>query len=122
MSSKISLEDGKKLLSMSRTVLEDFLRNRVKTVFSESSVSESLRENCGMFVTLHKKGNLRGCIGYIEGIMPLYQAISDLTLASAFNDPRFPPVSISEFSDIDIEISVLTKPEKILDPNLYQVC
>ena len=84
MSSKISLEDGKKLLSMSRTVLEDFLRNRVKTVFSESSVSESLRENCGMFVTLHKKGNLRGCIGYIEGIMPLYQAISDLTLASAF--------------------------------------
>lgn len=121
MSSKISLEDGKKLLSMSRTVLGDFLKNRTKTIFSESDVSDSLKENCGMFVTLHKNGNLRGCIGYIEGVMPLYEAVSDLTLASAFNDPRFPPVSISEYQDIDIEISVLTKPEKISDPNLIKM-
>ena len=66
------------------------------------------REKFGAFVTLHKNGNLRGCIGYIEGIKPLKETIEDMAVSAAFSDPRFDPVSENEYDDIDVEISILT--------------
>lgn len=68
---------------------------------------------CGAFVTLHIKGALRGCIGYIQGIKPIPDTIIDMAKASAFQDPRFPPLSRSEYNDIDIEISVLSPIEEV---------
>ncbi len=70
--------------------------------------TEKLRENRGAFVTLNKNGQLRGCIGYIEGVKPLYLTIADMAESAAFRDPRFPPVSADEVPDLEIEISVLT--------------
>jgi AmmeMemoRadiSam system protein A len=70
--------------------------------------SESVKQKRGAFVTLHKHGRLRGCIGYIQGIRPLDQAVIDMAEAAAFDDPRFPPVTPEELPELDLEISVLS--------------
>lgn len=71
------------------------------------------KEDRGCFVTLTKHGSLRGCIGYIEPIMPLYEAVIENAKNAALQDPRFAPVAPHELSEIRIEVSVLTKPEPI---------
>lgn len=68
----------------------------------------------GAFVTLHIKGNLRGCIGHMESDEPMYVTLSKLAVSSAFEDRRFPPLSPNEYTDIDIEISVLSPMEPAL--------
>jgi uncharacterized protein len=73
------------------------------------------REKCGAFVTLHLRGRLRGCIGYIQGVKPIPETIIDMAKASAFKDPRFPPLGRNEFEQIDIEISVLSPIETVRD-------
>ncbi len=75
--------------------------------------SENLLEPRGCFVTLKKHDMLRGCIGYIEPIKPLYQAVAEMAYSAAMRDPRFPPVSMNELGDITIEISVLSPLRKI---------
>ena len=65
-------------------------------------------EKFGAFVTLHIKGNLRGCIGYIQGYLPLKETIAEMAESAAFRDPRFAPLTVQEFPLIDIEISVLS--------------
>ena len=61
----------------------------------------------GLFVSLHLEGNLRGCIGYIEGFAPLHDSVREMALAAAFRDPRFPALKANELELIEIEISVL---------------
>lgn len=67
-----------------------------------------LKEEFGAFVTLNKYGSLRGCIGNVQGSGPLYKTIWQMARAAAFKDPRFPPLTLSEFDEIDIEISILS--------------
>lgn len=62
----------------------------------------------GAFVTLHKHGELRGCIGHIEGQLPLIETVAEMAQAAALQDPRFPPVSALEEPEIDLEISVIS--------------
>jgi AmmeMemoRadiSam system protein B/AmmeMemoRadiSam system protein A len=76
---------------------------------------------CGAFVTLSKKGKLRGCIGYIEAVKPLRETISEMASSAAFKDWRFPPVRESELSEIEIEISVLSPLRRIEDPTVIEV-
>jgi AmmeMemoRadiSam system protein B/AmmeMemoRadiSam system protein A len=83
--------------------------------------SEILKENRGAFVTIKKRGDLRGCIGYIQAIKPLYQTVQEMAEAAALNDPRFEPVTQDELKDLEIEISVLTPLKKITDANQIQV-
>ncbi|MDD3148323.1 MAG: AmmeMemoRadiSam system protein A, partial [Candidatus Riflebacteria bacterium] len=66
------------------------------------------KERCGIFVTLKKRGELRGCIGFVKGVEPLGEAIQEMALAAATRDPRFAPVEAAELDEISIEISVLT--------------
>ena len=73
-------------------------------------------ENRGVFVTLKKDHQLRGCIGLIEPVKPLSQGIIEMAKAAAFNDHRFEPLTKEEFNNIQIEVSVLTPPQKINDP------
>ena len=75
--------------------------------------SETLSRKLGVFVTLHKLGELRGCIGFIEGIRPLQDAVIEMAQSAAFNDPRFAPVSADEVDDLDLEISVLSPVEEL---------
>jgi uncharacterized protein len=75
------------------------------------------RMKCGAFVTLHKKGALRGCIGYIVGVKEIPDAVAEMARASAFRDPRFPSLTPQEYPQVDIEISILTPLEAVGDVN-----
>ncbi len=79
------------------------------------------RQHCGAFVTLHSRGRLRGCIGYIQGIKDIPDTIREMALNSAFKDPRFRPLRAHEYPDIDIEISVLSPIEDVADVKDIQV-
>ena len=73
------------------------------------NANAELAVQCGVFVTLHDTdGELRGCIGYVEGVKPLAQSVIDMALSEAFRDPRFSPVTERELKNIVIEITVLS--------------
>ena len=72
-----------------------------------------LNSKCGAFVSLHKQGRLRGCIGHFGEDVPLYEIVAEMARAAAFEDPRFLPVTRDELDDLDIEISVLTPMRRI---------
>ena len=84
-------------------------------------ITNRLKEPKGVFVTLTKKGMLRGCIGYIQAINPLLNSVSKMAISAALKDPRFSPVLPDEVSELSIEISVLTPLEKIDDPEVVKV-
>jgi AmmeMemoRadiSam system protein B/AmmeMemoRadiSam system protein A len=83
--------------------------------------SSTLQEQRGAFVSLHKEGMLRGCIGHIRADHPLHATIKEMAIAAAFEDPRFPPLTRKEFDKVDIEISVLTPFKKNTDINAIEV-
>jgi AmmeMemoRadiSam system protein A len=74
---------------------------------------ERLREKRAVFVSLHKRGELRGCIGSTVARLPLDRAVADAASSAALEDPRFDPVTIAELPQIDVEISVLSPFEEI---------
>lgn len=74
---------------------------------------EFLDQKRGIFVTLRKHGALRGCIGQVLGHEPLRGSIRHMGLAAAFEDPRFPPVSLDELKDLHIHVSILTEPQPV---------
>jgi AmmeMemoRadiSam system protein A len=101
--------EKKELLTIARTALESYVREG-KT-FKPSSSSQKLQEERGVFVTLTKNGQLRGCIGYIQPIKPLIESVRDNAISAAVHDGRFSPVKPDELGDINIEISILTVPQ-----------
>ena len=78
-------------------------------------VDRRLTLNEGAFVTIHKGGQLRGCIGNIVTQKPLYLTVRDMAIAAATEDPRFPRVRPEELDQIDVEVSVLSLPRVIRD-------
>lgn len=114
---ELNKEQQEKLLALARTTIHEVLKgNRAPLPDMEGEFSDTIfAERRGGFVTLHKKGNLRGCIGYIVGMKNVPETIIDMAQAAAFRDPRFPSLSMGEFADIDIEISVLTPIEPLSD-------
>ena len=103
------------LLKLARESLEGAVKG-IKLTAPEAIPAE-LKENSGCFVTLTINGNLRGCIGYIEPVKPLYQAIIENAANAALKDPRFKPVTIEEIGKIDVEVSVLSKPVQLAFEN-----
>ena len=98
----------KRLLGIARSTLDTFVKTGQAPQVKESDAR--LNEEEGAFVTLQKKGQLRGCIGNILGSGPLVQTVRSMAIAAASEDPRFHPVTVDELKDIDVEISVLSKP------------
>ncbi|MCK4670480.1 MAG: AmmeMemoRadiSam system protein A [Nanoarchaeota archaeon] len=94
-------------------------RDAILTTYEDKPVeipkAKFLDEKRGIFVTLTKQGNLRGCIGFPVASYPLGEAIAQSAKSAAFSDPRFDEVTKEEMTDIKIEISVLTVPKE-LDP------
>jgi hypothetical protein len=108
----ISKEEKKILLKIARSSIENYLG--VGEVFNfDTNAYPVLKQQNGAFVTLHKFGDLRGCIGYIFSDNYLYETIHDAAIHAAFNDPRFPSVRKDELPHIEIEISILSKPFKM---------
>jgi AmmeMemoRadiSam system protein A len=83
--------------------------------------SPTLKEKRGAFVTLKKRGNLRGCIGYINAVKPLWETVQEMALAAAFHDPRFPYLKPEELKELTFEISVLSPLQRVQDINEIQV-
>ena len=117
--SLLNNEEKKFLLSLAREVIQTTAGS--KKFNQPKYFSEILKKKLGVFVTLHKYGNLRGCIGYVEGIKPLQQAVQEMAMSAAFNDPRFPSVTAEEVDDIIIEISVLSPIKKINNTNEIEI-
>ncbi|MCK9554268.1 AmmeMemoRadiSam system protein B [bacterium] len=113
----LSDEDKKVLLNLARNTVEECVREqKISGIEDYDKVTGRLKEKSGVFVTLTKNGGLRGCIGYIEPVEPLYKAVMDMAVNACTRDFRFNPVREDELNDIEIEISVLTRPEKISGP------
>lgn len=111
----LSTDEGKLLIKIARENIHDYLigkKYKIPTI-----LPKIFYEKLGVFVTLNLHNNLRGCIGYPEPYKPLIDAVIDVSLAAAFDDPRFKPLTSQEYEDVDIEISVLTKPEEVLVDN-----
>jgi AmmeMemoRadiSam system protein A len=90
----------------------------------------ALTQTAGAFVTLKKRHpthtqmnsfSLRGCIGYIRSDRPLYQVVQNMAIAAATADPRLPPVIVEELNKIQVEISVLSKLQQVIDLDQIQI-
>jgi len=118
-SSILTLAQKKQLIDIARNTIDEYVRTGKTINVQETDARLSWEE--GAFVTIHKKGNLRGCIGNIIGRKPLYLTVRDMAISSATQDPRFPPVTADELNGIDIEVSVLSKPEVITNVDDIQL-
>ncbi len=98
--------DKAKLLNLARRTLENhFISGSIPDFQTDCP---ELLERKGAFVSLHRGGDLRGCIGQLEPDRELYKVVQHCTLSAAFSDPRFPPLQQKEIDGLDIEISILT--------------
>ena len=110
-STSFTLTDAdKKLL---KEIAYESIRDSLDGKPIRSTTHATLNVKCGAFVSLHKHGRLRGCIGHFGEDYPLYEIVAEMARAAAFEDPRFTPVRREELDDIDIEISVLTPMRRI---------
>jgi len=112
-------QEKKALHDIVKTVVENKAKGKPVPEFKVDA--PVLTENRGAFVTIKQRGELRGCIGYIEGRGPLYKTIEEMAEAAAFKDPRFYPVSEKELPELEYEISVLTPLQRIKDINEIEV-
>ncbi len=108
-------EQGRRLVSIARENILHYLTHGKMLPLKD--VPPEFMEKRGVFVTLKKRGDLRGCIGYPEPVYPLMAAFLDSSVSAAVRDPRFSRVTTDEMDDIKIEVTVLTAPEEIVpDP------
>jgi AmmeMemoRadiSam system protein A len=109
----LSPAEKQTLLTLARESLESVLRTGTFPEFNLQSVTPRLQANGASFVTLTSDGELRGCIGALEAYQPLALDVSEHAVAAALQDPRFPPVQVSELNGIKIEVSCLTDPVEL---------
>jgi hypothetical protein len=117
----LSREERDFLLRLAREAIKARLEDRGAPEARPPSGGGALDARRGVFVTLHKHGALRGCIGNFTSELPLYENVIEMACASAFSDPRFPPLRDEELKDIDIEISVLSPMREIDDMSEIEV-
>lgn len=109
----LSDDEKRELLRISRATLrEHFYTGRIPP---GKPHRDSLTAEAGAFVTLHKNGELRGCIGTQQETTALFRTVQEMTIAAALRDPRFSPVEEDEIDEIEIEVSVLGNPRPVSD-------
>ena len=113
----LSPEEGRCLVRLARLTIADRLKRPVDEKERHSVEAELqhpvFTRPCSTFVTLKKKGHLRGCIGSLVSDTPLRENVRQNAIHAAFQDPRFPPLGQEEFDQIGIEVSVLSPPEAL---------
>jgi len=108
MNSKCSLQ-----VDLARKAIEAYI-NEGRKISSPPELPSELKETAGVFVSLHKKGELRGCIGtFLPTKGSVAEEIISNAIESSTKDPRFPPVEKEELSELEISVDVLTKPEPV---------
>jgi hypothetical protein len=111
--------DKRALIDLARDTITRYLRTG--TLPLPRGGSPRLQREAGVFVTVKKHGELRGCVGRILPEGTLIRLVSAMAVESAFKDPRFPPVTARELGDLDIEISVLTTMTPVASPDAIVV-
>ena len=106
-------QDREWLLALARNAIMAYVTARELVTSSGGAIAE---RRGGAFVSLHKHAELRGCIGHIEPDEALGRVVPRCAVAAASTDPRFPPVSLAEVSELEIEISLLGPLEPITGP------
>jgi len=111
----LSPHDKDQLLKLARATLTHRMTTgeEPSAATLDIEITEGMKQTMGAFVTLHKKGNLRGCIGEIVPRRALYEAVMDHAINSALRDHRFPALQESELDEIDFEISALSQPTPV---------
>jgi AmmeMemoRadiSam system protein A len=110
---RLTDKEGRYLLSVARKTIQKTLFKQVDQEQKDSDMSPKLSEKRGTFVTLTIDGNLRGCIGHIIPQESILEGVQENAINAAFRDPRFNPLSKSEWDKIKIEISILTEPKPL---------
>ena len=113
MGSELSIEDRRRLLGIARRAIADALAGRPP---APDETDGALGRRSGAFVSLHRRGDLRGCIGYPDGDRPLGSVVAHCAVSAATGDPRFPAVRPDELDQCVIEISVLGPLSPVADP------
>jgi AmmeMemoRadiSam system protein A len=93
------------LLAVAHDAIVSTMENRKISLEAPSS---HLAEPRGVFTTIHLDGALRGCVGFVSAVMPLYRNVVDTARSAAFEDSRFPPVTREEAPKLAVELSVLS--------------
>jgi len=117
---ELSDSDGKELVKAARLIVTEFLTNKNKKKLSNDFQSRFSFKS-GVFVTLNDRSGLRGCIGFPLPQKRLCDALVDVAISAATEDPRFSEVKQSELDEITFEVTVLTPPIeiKVSDPLEY---
>ena len=111
-----TMEEKKKLFDIAKKSIESRFTDN-KYVLDERSMPDDLKKPMGAFVTLKINGALRGCIGRFFSEEPLYNVVSESAISSAFEDPRFSPLTKDEYKVTNIEITVIGPLKKINNIN-----
>ena len=106
----LNKEEQSILLNIAKETIKKKLGQYPNPKIHLSDYSTNLTTNGCSFVTLHKRGELRGCIGALEAYQPLIHDVAEHAIAAAFHDSRFPPLSEDEYNELHIEISILDTP------------
>jgi MEMO1 family protein len=115
----IPADERKALLVLARKSIEWYLKASVTPIYRHVGTAETRRQ--GAFVTLKKRGDLRGCVGHMAEDMPLARTVAGMALMAAFEDERFRPVTFDELKDIEIEISALTPFQRVPDASYIKI-
>lgn len=116
---ELNRQEQKELLALARNTIKKYLASASRDYPAINN--PVFKEKRGVFVTLHRRGELRGCIGYPLPHKPLWEAVVDNAIAASSEDPRFPSVAAAELPELDIEISVLTVPQKVANHGQVKV-
>ncbi|MEK6679485.1 MAG: AmmeMemoRadiSam system protein A [Nitrospirota bacterium] len=114
------------LVKLAKDAIKEYIKNR-RIIKPPDDLAEEMKGQAGVFVSLKKSGQLRGCIGtFAPTAKNIAEEVIHNAISAATRDPRFQPVGLSELEEIDYSVDVLTEPEKIagpegLDPKRYGV-
>lgn len=119
------MEDLHPVVQLAKDAVESYVREGI--VPEPGELAPEMTERAGVFVSLHRQGELRGCIGTFE---PTRDNVAEEIIANAISsstrDPRFPPVAVSELDELEYSVDILTEPEPVtdisqLDPKQYGI-
>jgi len=117
--------EGHPVVNLAREAVEQYVRDG--TVVQPDAKALGLEGRAGVFVSIHKQGRLRGCIGTFDPTGPsIAEETVSSAIAAATRDPRFDPVSRSELDELEYHVDILSHPEPVenvsqLDAGKYGV-
>jgi len=114
-----SEEDRQRLLQIAREAIGAYVNGDVAAL--DGPPAEGLTRAGGAFVSIHHRGELRGCIGHVEADRSVVRVVLECAVAACSADPRFPPVTVAELAALEIEVSLLGPLEPIASPDDIEV-